>query len=268
MYRFIAGFFAIALLFTWVDVLSAKPEISLQPVEYNVQGVLMKSYLAFDKNIKGQRPGVLVIPEWWGLNDYARKRAGMLAELGYTALGVDMYGEGKQAANPDEAAKLSSEVMKNIDGAEARFKAAMDILKNQPSVDPTRMAAIGYCFGGGVVLNMAYFGVDLRGMVSFHGGLTLAERAPSGGIKAKVLVLTGGDDPFVPPKQVEEFKSKMKAAGADLRVISYPGARHSFTNPEADALGKKFNMPIAYNASADQKSWQEMKTFLKNLFKK
>jgi dienelactone hydrolase len=190
----------------------------------------------------------------------------MLAELGYTALAMDMYGEGKQAMHPDDAKKSSSELMRNFDDAKARFMAAMEFLKQQPSVDPTRIAAIGYCMGGGVVLNMARQGVGLRGVASFHGSLTAVKPAQPGGVKAKVLVLHGGDDKFIPPEQIEAFKQEMKSAGVDFQFISYPGAVHSFTDPDADELGKKYNMPIAYNADADKKSWDELKGFLKKIF--
>jgi dienelactone hydrolase len=237
-------------------------------VEYRAQGVVMKGYLAYDENIKGKRQGVLVIHEWWGLNDYARKRARMLAELGYTGLAVDMYGEGKTAMHPDDAGKFSSELMKNFDVAKTRFMAAMDFLKQQANVDPTRIAAIGYCFGGGVVLNMARQGIDLKGVASFHGSLNAIKPAQVGNVKAKILVLHGGDDKFIPTEQIEAFKQEMKSAGADFQFFSYPGALHSFTNPEADALGKKFNMAIAYNADADRKSWDELKKFLSAIFKK
>ncbi len=264
--KLIAGLSALALILLMASVSNAEPKIVGKTVDYTVQGVPMKSYLAYDGSIKGRRPGVLVVPEWWGVNDYVRKRARMLAELGYTALVVDMYGEGKQAMAPEEAGKLSSGVMKDFEAGGARFLAAMDFLKEQPTVDPTRMAAIGYCFGGGVVLNMAREGVDLRGVVSFHGVLTAVKPAQPGSVKARILVLTGGDDKFVPPEQVAAFKREMEAAGANFQVISYPGAKHSFTNPAADALGKKFNMPIAYNAEADRKSWSEMKNFLKSIF--
>jgi dienelactone hydrolase len=250
-----------------VSVATAEPRIVEKTVDYSAQGVVMKGYLAYDKNITGKRPAVLVAPEWWGLNDYARKRARMLAELGYTALAVDMYGDGKVVTTPDDAGKLSSEVMKNSEVAKARFMAATDFLKEQPSVDPNRIAAIGYCFGGGVVLNMARQGVDLRGVASFHGGLTAVKPAQPGSVKAKILVLNGGADKFITPEQIEAFEREMKSAGADFRFISYPGALHSFTNPEATELGKKFNMPIAYNAEADRKSWGELKEFLKNIFK-
>jgi len=192
----------------------------------------------------------------------------MLAELGYTAFVVDMYGGGKVVVSPDDASKLSSEAMKNFDVAKARFMAAMDFLKRQPTVDLARMAAIGYCFGGGVVLNMARQGVDLKGVVSFHGGLTAVKPAQPGSVKAKILVLNGDADQLVPPDQVEAFKQEMKAAGADFQFISYPGAMHAFTNPEADVLGKKFNLPIGYNAKADKESWNEMKKFFSVIFKK
>jgi dienelactone hydrolase len=158
--------------------------------------------------------------------------------------------------------------MKNFEVGKARFMAAVDFLKQQPTVDPNRIAAIGYCFGGGVVLNMARQGVDLRGVASFHGGLTAVKPAQPGSVKAKILVLNGGADKFITPEQIEAFKQEMKSAGADIRFISYPGATHSFTNREATELGKKFNMPIAYNAEADRKSWGELKEFLKDVFSK
>lgn len=255
------------LVLGMVGVAAAEPKIQGKTVDYNAQGAVMKGYLAYDENIKDKRPGVLVVPEWWGLNDYARRRARMLAELGYTALAVDMYGEGKVVTLPDDAGRLSSQVMKDFDVGKVRFMAALDFLKQQPTVDPTRIAAIGYCFGGGVVLNMARQGVDLKGVASFHGGLSAVRPAESGNVKAKILVLHGGDDKFITPQQIEAFKQEMNSAGANFQFISYPGAVHSFTNPEATELGKKFNMPIAYNADADRKSWNELKKFLKDIFK-
>jgi dienelactone hydrolase len=246
----------------------AKADIVGKEVDYSAGGVVMKGYLAYDKNIIGRRPGILVVHEWWGLNDYARKRARMLAELGYAALAVDMYGEGRHAMHPDDAAKFSSEVMKNFGTAKARFDAAMEFLKKQSVVDPERIAAIGYCFGGGVVLNMARQGADLKGVVSFHGSLAAVAPAKPGAIKAKLLVFQGTDDKFAPPAQVKAFKDEMKKAGADLKFVYFPGVSHSFTNPEADEYAKKFNLPLAYNARADKKSWEEMKKFLTVIFKK
>jgi len=247
---------------------SANPKIEGKTVEYSADGVVMKGYLASDKNIKGKRPGVLVVHEWWGLNDYARKRARMLAEMGYAALAVDMYGEGKQAKHPDDAAKFLSELMKNFGTAKARFIAALEFLKKQPVVDPEQVAAIGYCFGGGVVLNMARQGVNLKGVASFHGSLAAIEPAERGAVKAKILVLHGADDKFTTPEQIEAFKQEMKAADADFRFIAYPRAVHSFTNPEADAYARKFNLPLAYNAAADKKSWEELRKFLDMIFRK
>jgi len=246
---------------------AADPKISEKTVEYSAQGVVMKSFLAYDEQIKTKRPGVLVIPEWWGLNDYARKRARMLAELGYTALAVDMYGDGKVATVPDEASKLDAEVMNNFDVEKARFLAAVDFLKQQSTVDPARIGAIGYCFGGTVVLSMAGQGVDLKGVASFHGGLGDVKPPQSGSVKAKILVLHGGADKFVTSEQIETFKQEMTSAGADFKFITYPDATHSFTNPEATELGKKFNFPIAYNPDADKKSWVELQDFLRNIFK-
>jgi dienelactone hydrolase len=237
-------------------------------VEYKAQGTVLKGYIAYDEDIKGKRPGVLVVHEWWGLNDYARKRAIMLAGLGYTALAVDMYGGGKVAQHPEDAGKFSSEVMKNMDVAKARFMAALDFLKQQPTADPHQIAAIGYCFGGGVVLQMAREGVDLKGVVSFHGSLATKEPAKSGTVKAKILVFQGGDDQFVTAEQVEKFRQEMKEAGADFRVVVYPGAKHGFTNPETDAYAKKFNLPLGYNAEADKESWSEMQKFFSGIFHK
>ncbi len=245
-----------------LEAASQKAGITAKQAEYTAEGGSMQGYLAYDGNIRGRRPGILIVPEWWGVNDYARRRARMLAELGYTALVVDMYGNGKEAANPEEAEKLSSEVMKNKTLAEGRFMAALAFLRGQPTVDPQRVVAIGYCFGGGVVLDMARWGVDLKGVVSFHGILTTVDPAKPGGVKAKILILTGADDSFVPPKQVEAFKKEMTDAGADYKFIAYAGATHAFSNPDSTANGKKFNIPIAYNAKADKESWQEMKKFL------
>jgi dienelactone hydrolase len=268
MKRILIVAIAFSLVWAAAGLVSAKTDIERKEVMYSAEGVVMKGYLAYDKNVRGRRPGVLVVHEWWGLNAYARKRARMLAELGYTALAVDMYGGGKQALHPEDAGKFSSELMKNFETAKTRFMAAMDFLAKQPTVDPERIAAIGYCFGGGVVLNMARMGVDLKGVASFHGNLTAVKPAQPGAIKAKILVLHGADDKFVTPEQVEAFKKEMKNAGADFRFISYAGAMHSFTNPDADEYAKKFNLPLGYNAEADKKSWAELKKFLKMIFQK
>ena len=246
----------------------AAAKIKGKVVTYKAGDVVLKGYLAFDQNIKGQRPGVLIVHEWWGHNEYVRKRARMLAEMGYTALALDMYGDGKQANHPDDAGKFSSEVMKNAAIGEGRFMAALEFLKKQKTVDPERIAAIGYCFGGGVVLHMARLGVNIKGVASFHGSLATEKPAGPGVIKAKILVLNGDADKFTTPEQIAAFKKEMKKAGADFQFISYPGAMHSFTNPDADMYAKKFNMPVGYNADADKKSWVELGRFLTDIFRK
>lgn len=247
---------------------SVEAKVIGKNVEYSAQGVVLKGYLAYDSKVTAKRPGVLVVHEWWGLNNFARTRARMLASAGYTALAVDMYGDGKQAMHPDDAGKFSGEIMKNFDVGKARFLAAQDFLKKQPSVDPDRIAAIGYCFGGGVVLNMARQGADLLGVASFHGNLKAVKPAEPGMIKAKIRVYTGGADKLVPPEAVEAFKQEMTNAKADYRVTVYPGALHSFTSPEATKLGKKFKLPMAYNANADIESWKDLMKFFGEIFKK
>ena len=237
-----------------------------EEVDYSADGVTLRGYLAYDKKVQGKRPGVLVVHEWWGHNEYARGRARMLAELGYIALAVDMYGDGKQAAHPDDAGKFAGEVMQNIEMAEDRFLAGLELLKNRESTDPDRIAAIGYCFGGAVVLHMARVGTDLDGVVSFHGDLSSHHKPEPGSVKAKVLVCHGADDPFVTPEQIDAFKAEMEEAGVDYRFHSYEGAVHSFTNPGADKFGSEFGLPLAYNEKADSMSWQEMQRFFKETF--
>lgn len=229
-----------------------------EEVSYSADGTTLKGYIARPAKADGKRPGVLVVHEWWGNNDYPRKRADMLAQLGYVALSLDMYGDGKVASHPKDAGAFAGEVRKHMDVAEKRFRAALALLASQRDVDTSRIAAVGYCFGGGMVLEMARRGLPLTGVVSFHGSLPTQTPARPGGVKAKVLVLNGADDPFVKPEQIEAFKKEMDAAGVDYRFINYPGAVHAFTNPDATENGKKFNLPLAYDADADRKSWEEM----------
>lgn len=226
----------------------------------------LKGYIAYDNALSGKRPGVLVVHEWWGHNEYARKRARMLAEQGYVALAVDMYGDGKQAAHPEEAGQFAAEVQKNMEVGRRRFAAGMKLLKEQPLTAADKIAAIGYCFGGGVVLQMARDGMDLKGVVSFHGSLATVAPAAKGKVKAAVLVCNGGDDAFVTPEHINGFIHEMIGAGALVRYHSYPGARHSFTNPDADRLAAQFSLPLAYNAEADRRSWQDTQCFLKQVF--
>jgi dienelactone hydrolase len=158
--------------------------------------------------------------------------------------------------------------MKNFDVGKARFLAAEELLKNQPTVDPSRIGAIGYCFGGGVILNMVRQGTDIVAAASFHGNLKAVKPAESGMVKAKIRVYTGGSDKLVPPEAVEAFKNEMTEAKADYMVKVYPGALHSFTSPDATKLGKKFNLPMAYDKKADKESWQDMRKFFDTAFKK
>ncbi len=246
----------------------APAAIKTETVTYrDKNGTEMKGYFAYDDSLKGKRPGVLVVHEWWGHNDYARKRARMLAEKGYVAFALDMYGNGKTASHPDDAGKFSSEVKQNMAAAESRFRAALQQLKQHPLSNPEQLAAIGYCFGGGIVLEMARRGLDLDGVASFHGSLATDSPAQKGNIKAKIRVYNGAADPFVKPEAIKNFKQEMDAAGADYKFISYPGAKHSFTNPAADKFGKKFNLPLEYNKQADEKSWNAMLEFFDQIFK-
>jgi len=254
------------LLLTFAALGAARAEVKTEVVEYRSGDTVMKGFIAYDDAVQGKRPGVLVVHEWWGHNDYARKRARMLAELGYTALAVDMYGDGKTADHPEDAGRFATEARKNLDVAEARFLAAREVLARHPTVDAEDIAAIGYCFGGGVVLEMARRGVDLDAVASFHGSLGTPGPARPGVVKARVLVLTGEADPMIPPDQVSAFRQEMDAAGVTYDVVVYPGATHSFTSPEADALGQKFSLPLAYDAKADADSWTRMQGWLKDAF--
>jgi dienelactone hydrolase len=235
-------------------------------VTYRDEGVELQGYIAYDDALSTKRPGVIVVHEWWGINDYAQKRADMLARAGYVALAVDMYGNGKQAGHPDEAGKFAAEVKNNLPMARKRFQAGVKVLQDNPFTDPSRLAAIGYCFGGGVVLQMARDGADLQGVVSFHGELSSSEPAKSGAIKARILVFNGGDDKFAPLATIQGFIAEMIAAEADFSFRSLAGAQHSFTNPQATELGKKFNLPLAYQEKADRESWREMLAFFARIF--
>jgi dienelactone hydrolase len=259
-------FFALILLLSWNT--NAHSAIIGEPVMYKSGDVTMQGYLSYDDSIVGKRPGILVVHEWWGLNEYARERARMFAELGYTALAVDMYGDGKQADHPDEAGKFAAAVRQNLPAATERFIAAMQVLKKNPTVDPEHIAAVGYCFGGGVVLEMARQGLDLDAVVSFHGSLTTDHPAAPGVVKARILICNGADDKMTTQADIEAFKREMAAAGVDYEFITYPGAKHSFTNPGADIYAEKFNIPVGYNREADKKSWEDMKKFLKETFAK
>lgn len=245
---------------------ASEPRIQGREVTYRAGDTTLKGYIAWDESKQGPRPGVLVVHEWWGQTEYVRRRARMLAEEGYAAMALDMYGDGKQAEHPRDAQRFMMETIRNPAVPKARFMAAQELLAKQEMVDPSRIAAIGYCFGGAVVLQMARLGADLKGVASFHGNLGTETPAKPGTVKAKILVLHGADDPLVPAEQVDAFKREMDAAGAGYAFIAYPGALHAFTNPAATENGKKFGLPLAYDKQADERSWAELLGFLRGVF--
>lgn len=237
--------------------------IVINPVDYTQGGVQLRGWVAYDDSIKEARPGILIFPEWWGLTDYPKHRAEQLAKLGYVAFAADMYGKDVVTDDPDQAKVLSGKFYDDQDLMRARAAAGLDQLKNDPHVDPKEIAAIGYCFGGSVALELARSGADLAGVVTFHGALKTSRPDDAKNIKGKVLVCTGGDDAFVPPAQVEAFEDQMRQAGVDWQVIVYGGAHHAFTNPDAD----KHGIPnIKYNADADRRSWAAMQSFFNEIF--
>lgn len=243
--------------------------IKEEPVTYRDGNTVMKGFIVYDDAIKARRPGVVVVHEWWGITKHVREEARKLAGQGYTAFVADMYGDGKTADNPKDAGALSGAVRKNPAAMQSRFNAARDTLARHATVDPGKIAAIGFCFGGSVVLDMARVGTDLVGVAAFHAGLTPATpHAAPGRVKAKVLVLNGAADPFIKPDTVDAFKKEMETAKVDYRYVNYPGAVHAFTNPEATEKGKQFNLPLAYDAEADRQSKAEMSKFFSGLFRK
>jgi dienelactone hydrolase len=239
------------------------PDIRTRDIEYRQGGTVLAGFVAWDAGRQGQRPGVLVVHEWWGLNDHARAQARRLAEAGYVGLALDMYGDRKVTTHPDTAQGFMMAAMSDPAAMTARFNAALEQLRKDPNVDPERIAAIGYCFGGAVVLTMARAGADLDAVVSFHGALPTAPPVDSGAVKARVLVLTGGADPMVPPEQVQAFINEMLAAGAGIEAVTYAGAKHSFTNPRADSVGMD---ALAYDAMADRRSWEAMLALFREVF--
>ena len=223
---------------------------------------LGSAVLYYDDAVEQPTAGVVVVHEWWGMDDYTRRRARQLAEAGYSAVAVDMYGHGKVAQHPKDAKAFMGAALANPESMNARFNAALSLLASAPNVDPKRHFAIGYCFGGAVVLNQARSGADLAGVASFHGSLGTEEPVAPGIIKARLLVATGADDPMVPAQQVGDFVVEMSNAGAELELLSFPGVVHGFTNPGATAKGEEYEMPLAYDAHADAQSWQALLTML------
>ena len=241
---------------------SANAAIKEEPVTYSDGEATMKGFLVYDDASQAKRPGIIMVHEWWGITQHMHNQAKKFAEQGYTVLISDMYGDAKTADNPKDAGALSSSVMKNPTVMESRFKAARDQLAKQATVNPQKIGAVGYCFGGAVVVNMARSGADLAAVAGFHASLGLNTPAPApGAVKAKVLILNGADDPFVKREQYDTVKKDFDAAKADYRVIEYPGAVHAFTNPEATELGKKFNLPLRYDAKVNEEAESEAAKF-------
>jgi len=240
-----------------MDSVKTTPQIKTEEVNYTFNGKQSNGFIAYDENIKGKLPIVVIVHEWWGLNDYIKSRAKQLAELGYFAICADAYGDGKTADNPTDAAALTKPLYNHPELSLPLIEATIAKAATFPEADTSRVAAIGYCFGGSVVLNAAKLGAPLKGVVSFHGGLPGVQ--PKKGVtKADILVCQGGADPLVPEADQAAFKKSMDSVGAHYTFISYPGAMHAFTNPAATANGEKFKMPIAYNAAADTASWKDM----------
>lgn len=245
--------------------LSVYAGITKEEIKYTVNGKEHTGFIAYDDS-KEKRPGVLVIHEWWGHNKYARKRAKMLAKMGYTALALDMYGTGVLAEHPEDAKKFMQATFADPEGLKKKFDTAHNLLKNHKTVDASKTATIGYCMGGGINLAMARAGKDLDGFIVVHGSLGTKTPVKQGVVKGKILVLNGAADPFVPAEQVAAFEKEMKAAKVDYKLFNYEGAKHGFSNPHADEKGKKFNMPLAYDKKADKASWTEVKKFLEEIF--
>lgn len=241
-------------------------DIRTEEFTYTGGGAEMNGYIAWDAGRADVRPGVLVVHEWWGQNDYARRRARMLAELGYTGMAVDLYGGGRVAANREEAAALMTAVVENMEAGRLRFEAALVALKGHRSVNPEKSGAIGYCFGGGVVLHMARVGADLDVVASFHGALPLAMVAGVEKMHTRVAVYHGEADQFFTAEEVTAFRSEMKKAGAHEYFINLPGALHGFSNPQATENGRKYGLPLAYDELADRASWTHMQMVFEDVF--
>jgi dienelactone hydrolase len=242
------------------------PSYKEESITYTGDSTSMNGFVVYDENNKNKRPAVLVVPEWWGMNDYTKRRARELAALGYVAMAIDVYGEGKTADNPDSAGKFATPFYQNPQKAKARIDAAIAKIKSYEQVDASNIAAVGYCFGGGVLLNTARLGDELKAVVSFHGSL-IGTPANKDLLKTAILVCHGEADPFVPQKDADLFKNQMDSIGANYTFKGYPNATHAFPNPNATAMGEKFKMPIAYNGAADTASWNDMKTFLGSVLK-
>jgi dienelactone hydrolase len=243
--------------------------IQSEEISYSAGGVDMTAYIAWDNELEGQRPGVLVVHEWWGNNPYSRRRADMLAALGYTGMALDMYGGGQVAANPDEAGGLMNSLLEDLGAVRSRFNAALEVLKAHKTTDARKSAAIGYCMGGGIVLHMARYAADLKAVASFHGALPLgvAAAGEGGDVTARIAVYHGEDDVLIPGEAVSAFKAEMDQTGADCLFVPLPTALHGFSNPLATTNGEKYELPLRYDERADNASWNHMQLVLQSAFK-
>lgn len=247
--------------------MAAEQKIITRAVPYIHAGVKLEGWLAYDDARRGPAPGVLVLPEWWGLNAYPKSRAEKLAALGYVAFAADMYGAGVVVTDTKSASELAGQFYGRPLMAE-RARAGLEQLLQADRVDPARLAAIGYCFGGSTVQALAYSGAPLAGGVSFHGNLLPPPAGSAAQIRARLLFCHGAVDPFVKPEELAAFKEAIDAARIDYQFISYAGAIHAFTNPQADAVAHATGLVggIGYNAAADRRSWEHMRTFFAELF--
>ncbi len=238
--------------------------IQTREVTYQQGTTPLKGFVAWDAGRTGPRPGVLIVHEWWGHNQHARNQALRLAEAGYVGFALDMFGDGKSTTHPDTAQAFMNQALSDIPALMARFAAALAQLKADPHVDSTRIAAIGYCFGGAVVLTQARAGADLDAVASFHGAMPPGGSLDPGTVKARILIMTGGADPMIPAAQVDSSAAALRKAGATVEVITYPGAQHSFTNPRADSVvGMK---GLKYDAEADRQSWEALIKLLREVW--
>lgn len=259
------GFIPLTLAIAAVST-GIQAEVQTQTIEYEVNGEPHTGYIAWDDATEGERPGVLVVHEWWGHGQFVRDQAEKLAGAGYTAMAVDMYGDGKSADHPEQAEAFMKEANSDMEAMKSGFRTAMKRLQAHETVDPDRIAAQGYCFGGAVVLNMARLGMDLDGVVSYHGSLGSPIQAEAGDITARIQAYTGGADQFVPAEQVSGFVQEMHAADAEYMVKSFPGVQHSFMNPEADQFAEGFGMPVGYDEEAATAAWEGTMRFYEDIF--
>ncbi|MCW3092166.1 MAG: dienelactone hydrolase family protein [Ferruginibacter sp.] len=270
MKKYLIARMALMMIITVASLVSLKAQskassIKGEEVTYSDGTTALKGYVAYNEKQSGKRPAIIVVPEWWGNNEYTRKRARMLAELGYIAIAADMYGDGKLGSNPSEAQALATPFYKDPQLGKSRIEAAIKKVVSYPQADAQKIAAIGYCFGGSMVLNAAKMGENLKGVVSFHGGLATVPARP-GVTKAKILVCHGGADKFISDADIKNFKNNLDSIKVPYTFKTYEGATHAFSNPAATATGKKFNMPIEYNEAADKQSWKDMQAFFKTIF--